>query len=91
MNGYHVTTPRKLARYFASHAQILPPVRFWSTRAAAEGWARRVGRTILVHIETDHPCYPLPDHRRDDGRAYWTEHVIDVQNIEVIRQHEMAG
>lgn len=86
MKGWHVTTPRKVARYRESHDTILPPVRFWSTRAAAEGWARQTGRSVLVPIDTgDDPAYPLPDHRRDDGRAYWTPHPQAVRETVILR------
>jgi len=61
MIGYHVTTPRKVARYHATGA-ILPPVRFWPSEATARRWSKRTGRHLVLQIEVM-TSYPLPDHR----------------------------
>jgi len=61
--GYHVTTPRKLARYQASGA-IWPPVRFWVTRADAERLARQTGRLLILRLAVpDAAVRVLPGHR----------------------------
>ena len=70
MIGYHVTTPRKLARYQGTGA-ILPPVRFFATREAAAAWARKTQRPLILVI-TVGVAYPLPDH----GPAYWTPELV---------------
>lgn len=73
MIGWHVTTPKKLARYEATGC-ILPPVRFWRFEDSARQWAQRTGRTVILRIETS-DAYPLPDHQ-PRGHAWWTpEHV----------------
>ena len=73
MIGYHVTTPKKLARYLGTGA-ILPPVRFWRYKDSAIAWGRRTGRTIILQIETDE-AYPMPDHK-PSGHAWWTPQFI---------------
>ena len=73
MIGYHVTTPKKLARYVSTGA-ILPPVRFWRYEASAREWARRTGRTIVLCIEVSE-VYPLPDHK-PAGHAWWTPEMV---------------
>lgn len=70
MTGYHVTTPRKLARYKATGC-ILPPVRFWPTVETAARWARRTGRPLILEIACE-VSYPLPDHRP----ARWTPEMV---------------
>ena len=70
MIGYHVTTPRKLARYKATGA-ILPPVRYWPTLETAQRWARRTGRPLILRIDCE-TSYPLPDHRP----ARWTPELV---------------
>jgi len=61
--GYHVTTPRKLARYQASGA-IWPPVRFWVRRADAERFAQQTGRSIFLRLVVpDAAVRLLPGHR----------------------------
>ena len=81
MTGYHVTTPRKLARYRATGA-ILPPVRFWRWPASARAWARRTGRTIVLVIEPK-ITHPLPDHR-PRGHAWWTPEIVRDWKVEAI-------
>ena len=71
--GYHVTTPKKLARYIATSC-ILPPVRFWQFPNSAREWARRTGRTIILRIEVKE-AYPLPDHK-PRGHAWWTPDMV---------------
>lgn len=70
MIGYHVTTPRKLARYEHTGG-ILPPVRFWSTPYAAERWARKTGRPIVLRIEVGE-AFPLPI----KGGAWWSREMV---------------
>lgn len=62
MTGYHVTTPKKLARYEATGA-ILPPVRYWPNEDTARRWAKRTGREVVLAIDPGPRNYPLPDHR----------------------------
>ena len=73
MTGWHVTTPRKLARYYATGA-ILPPVRFWAFRSSAEAWADKTGRSVVLPI-TVGTAYPLPDHR-PRGHAWWSPDLV---------------
>ena len=70
MIGYHVTTPKKVARYEQTGA-ILPPVRFWPNLDTAKRWSIRTGRGIILEIEVDE-SYPLPDH----VPARWTRELI---------------
>lgn len=73
MIGYHVTTPKKIARYMSTGA-ILPPVRFWKWEGSALAWAKKTGRTVILRIEVDE-AYPLPDHA-PRGHAYWTPELV---------------
>ena len=73
MTGYHVTTPKKLARYEATGC-ILPPVRFWAFRASAEAWSVKTQRSVVLAIEVD-TAYPLPDHQ-PRGHAWWTPQLV---------------
>ena len=73
MIGYHVTTPKKLARYQATGA-ILPPVRFWAFERSAQSWADKTGRHVILRIDVD-TAYPLPDHK-PTGHAYWTPELV---------------
>lgn len=75
--GYHVTTPKKLARYEAS-GRILAPVRFWGTVEAAQHWAKKVQRPLILVVERPAPSYPLPI----KGPAWWTPQ--DVVGWEVL-------
>lgn len=74
MVGFHVTTPKKLEKYFQT-GSILPPVRFYPDLVPAQRWARRVGRSRIVvfHYVTS---WPLPDHRP----ARWTNEIIRFAN-----------
>jgi len=69
---YHATSPTKLARYRATGC-ILPPVRFWITREAAEDFMRRTHRSVLLRFPTPDPCYPLDGHSK---RAAWTTSMV---------------
>ena len=73
MTGWHVTTPRKLARYRTSGA-IWPPVRFWLSKETAERWMQRVGRSIILRIEAPE-AFPMHDHR-PHGMAWWSPNVV---------------
>jgi hypothetical protein len=70
MNGYHVTTAKKLAKYEATGG-ILPPVRFWPNLLTAQRWATRTLRDVILEIDCG-VSYPLPDHKP----ARWTNEVI---------------
>lgn len=70
MKLFHATTHRKLKRYCDTGC-ILPPVRGWTTKAAAIAWARQTFRPIVLELELS-TVYPLPDHKRTDGRAFWS-------------------
>ncbi len=72
--GYHVTTPRKLARYRETGA-ILPPVRYWRSEHAARDWMRRVSRSVVVRFDVTGEAHPLPDHR-PRGMAWWTPDLV---------------
>ena len=71
---YHATTPKKLARYQSS-GRIILPVRGWTTLAAAEEWARRVGRSIVLEVE-GRDVHKLPDHRNRYGTGWWIDHDV---------------
>lgn len=73
MIGYHVTTPKKMARYNGTGA-ILPPVRFWAFKGSAFEWAKRTGRSVVIEIDVK-IAHPLPDHR-PRGHAFWTPEVV---------------
>lgn len=64
---YHVTTPRKLARYETTGC-ILSPVRFWTTLYSAQRWARKTGRSVILAIDPPRE-YPLPI----KGGAAWCD------------------
>lgn len=70
---YHVTTPRKVARYEATGA-ILPPVRGWRDLQSAQDWARKTQRSVILTVSA-HTAYPLPDHRPRMA-AWWTPDTI---------------
>lgn len=78
---YHATTPRKLGRHETA-GTILPPVRGFDTRAAAERWARGRGRAVLVEVVPDGDVWPLPDHHQPDGLAWWC---VGVERWRVVR------
>lgn len=67
MEGYHVTTAKKLERYRKTGC-ILPPVRFWPNEYTARKWMRKTKRDVLVKFERPDESYPLPDHKP----AMWT-------------------
>jgi hypothetical protein len=73
MTLYHVTTPRKMARYEATGV-ILPPVRGWRDYDSAQAWAHKTQRSMILRI-TAGTAYPLPDHR-PRGAAWWTPDTI---------------
>ena len=59
MQVYHVTTEKKLARYFSTGC-ILAPVRFWTTLCSAYRWAKKTGREVILSFDVPDPHYPLP-------------------------------
>lgn len=78
---YHCTTPKKYEKYKSS-GRIFQPVRGFNTEKAAEEWCRHTGRTIIVTFSCDDiRCYPLPDHKQQDGRAYWTDEEVKIESI----------
>lgn len=70
MTLYHATTLKKYTRYQATGC-ILPPVRGWNTEEAARNWGKDKFRPIILKLIVS-TAYPLPDHKRPDGRAYWS-------------------
>lgn len=74
MIGYHCTTQSKLRRYKRTGC-ILPPVRFWIFRESARAWAKRTHRNIILRLDIDGPCYPLPDHH-PRGHAWWHDGMV---------------
>ena len=76
---YHATTPKKLKRYKAT-GNILAPVRGFNTYEAAQLWATRVGRTIILSIWPE-TIYPLPDHKNRYGRAFWSPNDIKIWRV----------
>jgi len=80
---YHATTPRKLARYRSS-GRIITPVRGVTSHLAAQEWARKVGRTVILKIEGN-VVHKLPDHHNQHGTAWWIEH--DVETWEIVSEH----
>lgn len=78
MTGWHVTTPKKLARYRATGG-ILPPVRFWRFKSSAEAWAKKVGRSVILEIAVTE-AYPLPDHK-PTGHAWWSPEMVRQNNV----------
>lgn len=58
---YHVTTPKKLARYKGTGC-ILAPVRGWKFENSAREWAKKCNRSIVLKIRVKY-AYPLPDHQ----------------------------
>lgn len=69
---YHATTPRKLARYSATGA-ILPPVRGFDSRTAAEEWGRLAQRSVILRVAVNSSLVQaLPDHHQAEGLAWWT-------------------
>lgn len=71
MKLYHATTPKK-ARKYRSSGRIISPVRGFTTLAAAMAWARKVGRSVVVEFDADHP-HKLPDHHNRFGEAWWND------------------
>lgn len=79
MNGYHVTTTKRLQRYLETGA-ILPPVRFWRFLSSAEAWAKKTGRNTILRIADVKEAYPLPDHH-PRGHAWWTPEIVRAWEI----------
>lgn len=77
---YHTTTPKKLQRYEISK-RIISPVRGFLTKEAAEYWAKRHGRSILIMFKATKP-WKLPDHHNRHGTAWWNEG--DIETFEVV-------
>jgi hypothetical protein len=81
---YHCTTPKKLTRY-NDHRSIIKPVRGFTTYEAAEYWARRHNRSIVLRIEGDERMlHKLPDHHNKYGEAWWFD--CDVQKYEIVEE-----
>ena len=71
MKLYHATTPKK-ARYYRSSGRIIAPVRSFTTLTGAMAWACKVGRSVVVEFDADHP-HKLPDHHNRFGEAWWND------------------
>ena len=71
---YHVTTQKKAKTYLQSGA-IQAPVRGFTTLQAAMAWAMKVGRTVILEIDADHP-HKLPDHHNQFGEAWWNDGIV---------------
>lgn len=71
MKLYHVTTEKKAKQYRQS-GMINAPVRGFTNLKAAMAWAMKVGRTVILEFEADHP-YKLPDHHNRFGEAWWND------------------
>ena len=76
MKLYHATTQKKAARYRHTGV-IIAPVRGFTTLQAAMAWSMKVGRTVIMEFDADHP-HKLPDHHNEFGEAWWNDG--DVQN-----------
>ena len=71
MKLYHATTQKKAKAYRISGA-IHKPVRGFTTPMAAMAWAMKVGRTVIIEFDADHP-HKLPDHHNCFGEAWWND------------------
>lgn len=71
MKLYHATTPKKARRYRET-GYISSPVRGFTTFVGALVWAVKVGRTVIIEFEADHP-HKLPDHHNAYGEAWWND------------------
>ena len=71
MKLYHVTTPKKLEKYEIS-GRIIQPVRGFRNQRAAEFWAKRTLRSVILEVEADRP-HKLPDHHNKYGEAWWND------------------
>jgi hypothetical protein len=58
---YHVTTKKKLQRYF-ERSQIKSPVRAWKTIEAAERFSKQTGRRIILRLKFPEDAKSLPGH-----------------------------
>jgi len=84
---YHATTPKKYSKY-AIHNEILRPVRGFSTLEAAELWASKVGRTIIIKLTNLEPSkiYKLPDHHNKYGLAYWYDGECKIAQESIVKE-----
>ena len=76
---YHVTTPKKLAKYIIS-GRIISPVRGFSTLAAAQEWARLTQRSTILSFQSTN-AWKLPDHHNQYGTAWWNEGDIPLKDL----------
>lgn len=84
MKIYHVTTRKKIERYYQS-GFIKRPVRGFNTIKAAMAWAIKTGRNVIYEIDSDDSLtYKLPDHHNKYGEAYWIDKNILVDNIKCV-------
>lgn len=68
---FHMTTPKKLARYQAT-GRILAPVRGFDTLEGALASKMAINRKLVVVVVIHGPVWPLPDHHNAEGLAWWT-------------------
>ena len=68
---FHVTTPKKAAAYRKT-GHICSPVRGFTTLQAAMAWGMKVGRTVILEVQTPN-THKLPDHHNRFGSAWWND------------------
>lgn len=70
---FHVTTPKKAARYRVTGA-ILRPVRGFDTLQGAMAWGMKTGRSVVYAVTYDDAdLHKLPDHHNGFGSAWWVD------------------
>ena len=71
MKLYHATSQKK-AKLYRQTGYIKAPVRGFTTLQGAMAWAMKVGRTVVMEFEAEHP-HKLPDHHNQYGEAWWND------------------
>ena len=71
MRLYHATTQKRAKQYRQTGA-IKSPVRGFTTVQGAMAWAMKVGRTVILEIDT-YNLHKLPDHHNAFGEAWWND------------------
>lgn len=70
---FHATTQSKVKKYHLT-GHIVAPVRGFTTLQAAMAWCIKVGRNVILEIETSNlEAHKLPDHHNEFGDAYWVD------------------
>lgn len=59
---WHVTTRKKLERYYRSGG-ILPPVRAWKTVEEAVRFSKQTGRKVILRLKFPDHAEQLPGHK----------------------------